>query len=257
MPLAVSCGFAALLLLAPAAQARPAASLTLNVTFFANGAISVTLPNGTPVGSTSGPPTVIPAGFYAVALAGPMGLPQGLPYFHLTGPAVDLLANMNEGGIESLTDRANFLPSSTYSWTDDDFPGVVHTFVTTADVEGTAPAPASSGKSSTAASQDVVGSAVIPAPKQLTGTVDAAGKPALAFDGKSVTSLKEGRYRISVTDRSARGGFTLEQGQRTVSLTGEKFVGKRSATITLTSGRWSFTTQPTGRKRFFLVTSRT
>jgi hypothetical protein len=34
-----------------------AGPLTLNVTFFANDTIAVTLPNGTSVRSTSGPPT--------------------------------------------------------------------------------------------------------------------------------------------------------------------------------------------------------
>ncbi len=62
--------------------------------FAANGTISVTLPDGTPVGSPGGAPTVIPAGFYAVMFSGPAGT-TGVPYFQLTGPGVDILENMD------------------------------------------------------------------------------------------------------------------------------------------------------------------
>ena len=61
-----------------------AVSLSLDVSFSATGQISVTLPDGTPVGSTSGAPTVIPAGFYTVVLSAPGGCTE-LPYFDLEG----------------------------------------------------------------------------------------------------------------------------------------------------------------------------
>ncbi len=51
-----------LLALAPVAQGRTSAGNALDVTFTADGVITMTLPDGTPVGTTSGAPTVIPAG---------------------------------------------------------------------------------------------------------------------------------------------------------------------------------------------------
>src|SRR5215831_16948955 len=134
---------AGLCLTGPAQGASP---LTLNVTFFANDTVAVTLGDGTPVGTTSGAPTIIPAGYYTVQISGPMGLPNGLPYFQLTGPGVDLLSNLNEGGVDSARDQVTFATSSTYTWTDDAIPGVVHTFVTSAEIGGAAPATAVSPK---------------------------------------------------------------------------------------------------------------
>jgi hypothetical protein len=55
------------LVLAPAANAGRHATLSLTVTFTANGVVTVTLPDGTPVGSTGGAPTVIPAGYYTLS----------------------------------------------------------------------------------------------------------------------------------------------------------------------------------------------
>jgi hypothetical protein len=74
---------AALLVLAPAAGARDAADLSLQVTFTATGSISVTLPDGAPVGTTSGAPTVIPAGYYTIHFSGPLNVAAGMPYFNL------------------------------------------------------------------------------------------------------------------------------------------------------------------------------
>ena len=137
-----ACGIVVATALSSAA-ALPAASgavgataLTLDVTFSANNTIAVTLPDGTSVGTASGAPSAIPAGYYTVVLTGPMGLPSGLPYFHLSGPAVDLLSNLNEGGLETDTEHATLQPSSLYTWTDDALPGIAYRFTTTANIAG-------------------------------------------------------------------------------------------------------------------------
>jgi hypothetical protein len=238
---AVAWSLVAFVAVAAAATGRAAGPLTLDVTFFANETITVTLPDGTQVGATSGAPTVIPAGYYTVQMTGPMGLPQGIPYFHLTGPGVDFLANLNEGGLESATDRVTFRPSSTYTWTDDAIPGVVHTFVTTADVQGAAPTTAVSPKKGAPTSdQDVVGSGIVPQRGTLTGAVSGTGQVTLAFKGKGVVALQAGTYRITVTDRSATSGFLLEKAGHPIrSVTGAPYVGTHSVSIDLTAGRWT------------------
>ena len=109
---------AGLLLLPSAAQSGSAASLSLYVSFFANGTISVTLPDGSSLGVTSGAPPVIPAGYYTLVFSGPGGC-TALPYFHLTGPGANIVTNMAEGATQKTTNTANFLPSSTYVWSDD------------------------------------------------------------------------------------------------------------------------------------------
>ena len=145
------------------------------------------------------------------------------------------------------TINAYFLPNSTYVWHDDGIPDVLYSFRTSADVLGAPPAPTvpkspvpKSGLPTTS-SNDVVGSAIAPFRGTLVGKVSAAGSLSLAYRGKGITSLLPGRYRITVVDRSSTSGFTLQKVEHSaVSLTGRAFIGKRSATVRLTSGRWSF-----------------
>ncbi len=236
----------AVLVLAPSGRAGGATNPSLDVTFSVSGAISVTLPDGTPVGSPNGAPTVIPAGYYTLLMSGPGGCTE-LPYFMLKGPGENVLDDMDLGEMKA-SENAYFLPNSTYTWSDDAYPDVVYTFVTSADVEGTSPPPASTdsgspvtGTQSTVSSQDVVGSAIAPFRGTLTGAVSPAGTLTLAYRGKSVTSLSPGRYAITVADNSTRSGFMLEKnGHDAMRLTGAAFVGKRTATVDLTSGRWVF-----------------
>jgi hypothetical protein len=233
------------LLLVPAAHGRPLASLSLNISFFANGTISVTTPDGTPLGVTSGAPQIIPAGFYTLLFSGPGGC-TSLPYFHLTGPGANIVTNMAEGATQKTTNTVDLLPSSTYVWTDDAFPGVLHSFTTSAVVEGAPPsgAPSSSGSAGNGKGvsyPDIVGSEIVPFRGTLTAAVTAAGRLSLAFEGKSVTRLESGRYTIAVTDRSSSRGFTLQKAKHAmVAITGSAFTGNHSATVHLTAGRWVF-----------------
>lgn len=250
---------AALLALAPAAQGRTAANLSLVVNFLASGSITVTLPDGTPVGVASGSPTVIPAGFYTVQEIGPGGC-TNLPYFDLRGPGESIVDNMDEGELAAATINANFQPNSTYTWRNDNLnPPVVYTFVTSSVIEGTAPLPPAAtgitaGSHSSATSTDVVGSGLAPLRGALAAAVSAAGKLSLAAGGKSVTTLTAGRYTITVNDRSRKSGFMLESAKHaTLSITGVAFVGKRSTTVDLTAGRWYLTPSPSAKKTASIV----
>ncbi len=240
---ALSAVVAGLLLLGPAVQARGDGALTLDVAFFSNGAISVTLPDGTPVGSTNGAPTVIPAGFYQVVMSGPGGCIQ-LPLFDLSGPGASVVGDMSGGETTAEVHNAYFLPNTTYTWrTDTANTNVIHTFMTSGTVAGAAPG-TSGGQgqgATTPTSEDIVGSAILPFRGTLTGAVSASGRLTFAFRGKSVTTLAPGRYRLAVSDRSTTSGFFLQRLKRTVTVTGAVFTGKRSPTISLTAGTWAFT----------------
>jgi hypothetical protein len=242
---AVSFGLSCLV---SAAQGRSAASLALEVSFSYTGAVSVTLPDGTPVGTTSGAPTLIPAGFYTVSVSQPGCM--DVPYFELDGPGVDILDNMDGGELVNDSHEVEFQPDSSYSWSTDATPGVSYMFVTSADVEGTppasspSPAPASSS-GRPVSNSDPVGSAVVPFRGTLAGAVSAAGRLTLAYQGKSVTRLPSGRYKINVVDASAHRGFTLQENKHApVGVTGAAFVGKASVTVNLTPGQWFFTAGP-------------
>jgi len=245
---------------ASGAQAQRAASLTLDIAFFVNGTVTVTLPNGTPVGSTSGPPTVIPAGSYTLEVVGPGGCSQ-LPLLYLNGPGVNMNDDMTGGEVTNETYIVNFPPNSTYTWhTDRGVSSAIHTFVTSAAVDSTGSgntsgASSSSGKSSKPTSEDIVGSAIVPFRGTLSGAVSGAGRLTLSYKGKSVTHLTAGRYRITVTDRSAMNGFLLEKVKHApVSVTSEAFVGKRSVSVTLTAGRW-IVAPHLGRTTYSIVVS--
>ena len=244
------------LLVAPAAQARTAAAPTLLVEFYPDGLITVTLPDGTPVGSTSGSPTLIPAGYYTVLMSGPGGCVQ-LPLFDLRGPGASIVSDMNGGEVDASSFNAYFLPNSTYTWrTDRGLSSAVHTFATSSSVAGSVGVQSGTTTTSSAGkptSDDIVGSDVAPYRGTLTGVVSAGGRLTVAFNGKSVTTLKPGRYTISVTDRSSSSGFLLQKAkQKATSITGAAFIGKHSAKVDLTAGTWIVTPRP-GQTTFSLV----
>jgi hypothetical protein len=245
----------ALAILTSAAQGRTAAPLSLKVNFSLNGAITVTLPNGTPVGSTSGSPTVIPAGYYIVDMNGPGGC-AAMPHFTLRGPGVQIFDNLNEGESDHVEYNANLMPNSTYVWSSDAAPGVAHTFATSPDVVGTAPPRPANGLSSsnhtTVKSTDFVGSQILPFRGKITAAVSTAGKLSLAYNGKSIGRLNAGRYTIAVTDKSTLSGFTLQKLRHAATaLSGRAFVGKKSAKVELTPGKWVFS--PGGGKQPYTI----
>ena len=227
----------------PAQGAAPAP--TLLVTFFTNGSITVTLPDGTPVGSTSGAPTVIPAGYYSVLMDGPGGCIQ-LPLFQLSGPGASIVSDMNGGEVDASTFNAFFLPNSTYTWhTDRGASSAVHTFTTS----GTVAAPAANQTTTTTpvtssgkpTSNDIVGSGIAP----LRGTLTAAVSPTGVLSVQHYApTMKAGRYRLSVTDKSTTRGLQLRKATtKPLTFTGAAFVGKRTGTVTLTPGTWVLTTR--------------
>lgn len=75
----------------------------------------------------------------------------------------------------------------------------------------------------------------------LRGAVTADAKITLTQNGKKVTRLKAGTYRIVVRDASGDHNFALRKaGGATKQLTTVPFTGTRTATVTLTNGRWEF-----------------
>ena len=238
-----------LLASASAAQSRVAAPLVLKVDFATNGAITVSLPNGTPVGTTGGTPTTIPAGYYVVEMSGPGGC-TAMPHFSLKGPGTQIFDNLNEGESDYVEYNANLAPNSTYVWSSDAVPGVVHTFVTSSDVVGTAPPKSPGGLTSsnhtTVNSSDLIGSRILKFQGTIVGDVTTAGKVTLAFKGKSVANLKAGRYTVTVADKSSASGVMFQKAGHTAltAVTGPMFVGKRSAEIRLTAGKWLVVPHP-------------
>ena len=213
---------------AQGAQAARTATPQLYVNFFASGTIAVTLPDGTPIGVTSGTPTTIPAGYYQLVFSGPGGC-SALPYFHLTGPGTNIVANMNEGLAQKTQSVADLQPNSTYQWSSDAFPGVMHTFATSAVVEGTAPPQAATPPKPTGkavSSSSLIGSAVGGSAKTLAVTVTGSHVAVAA------KRLPAGRYTLTV-----RGALPLLV---TTPTHKRLTIAKRQTALALTAGRWLF-----------------
>jgi hypothetical protein len=248
-----------------AAPSMSASNPVLNVNFSAQGSASVTLADGTPVGSTSGAPTVISAGYYAISLSGP---PASLGLINFAGPGVSLHASLDPCA-DGATYEAYFAPNSTYTWRNPDSPAVVGTFATSSVVVGTrppsmgSPSPAAStpGSSEAVGNQGLIGSAAsaattVPFRGQLRGSVSSSGSLNLTFKAKHVVRLLAGNYTITITDRSARKGFILQENlQPPVTISGLGFVGKRAMTVDLSAGQWSFAPSILDKGTNFTVSS--
>jgi hypothetical protein len=243
-------GFGAALVLVAAAQARSSANPSLSVSFVPDGTVSVTTSDGMTVGTSSGAPTVIPAGYYTLFFSGIQGC-GAVPYFQLSGPGVNIITG--ERNNTSLPPNVHLLPASTYSWSDAGTPGVVYQFTTSSEVVGSPPV-ALTGPPGTFSSQDIVGSGLHPSVGSLSATIAANGKVTLLDAGRPPSKLKPGRYTFTVVSHDPRSGFAIElPTSHTVAVARGAFSGKRSVSVTLTAGQWIFVATRGNARSSFVV----
>jgi len=233
---------AGLAALVPVAQARSAANPVLRVQWNLDGTVGVSLADGTPVGTRTGAPTVIPAGYYTLLMFGPGGC-SNIPYFTLKGPGENIVENMDGGELSTYQMNAYFSPNSTYSWHSDVDTTVVYTFSTNSSVVGSPPPVVgpkglSSSNHGTAVSENPLGANAMTFQGTLAASVSPAGKVTLSFKGKNVSSLKAGSYKVAVVDSSSSNGLMLQKIKRVLTVTGLKFVGKHTGKVNLTAGKW-------------------
>lgn len=245
---------AGLLGFSPTALARTDALPTLNVTFSAAGAITFTAPDGSTIGTTSGAPGSLTAGYYTVSLTGPGGCTI-TPYFELTGPGENIVDNLEQGQEWQDSYTADFLPNSTYTWRSSASPGLVYTFATTSNVVDSAPPVITSSGSfsgSDSHNSDVVGSAVTPFEGSLSGVVSAIGKLTISYRGKPVSKLAAGRYTMTVSDEDVKVGLVVEQvGHAPLHLS----AATTSTSLVLTPGNWIFATSARGSSHVVAVSA--
>jgi hypothetical protein len=189
---------------------------------------------------------------------------QGHAQFQLTGPGVDLSTTLFNGcSSNQILPVQTFQPNSTYSAQDNNQPSVARVVFTTL-VSGS-PTPPTSPLTRTSTgpgtlSTDVVGSAASKGAAPLRGrlavVVTAGGKLTLTLKGKTPSTLRAGRYDVSVVDHSKTAGSAIEELHHpATSLAGTSFVGHRSTAIDLQAGQWLFYRTPGGKKTYFLVAS--
>lgn len=194
----------------------------------------------------------LPPGAYQLLVSMPnptSGYSCVTPNFGMTGPGVNIQVVFPDQSID--VDQPTTLePSSTYVVEDANAPSATEmTFATAASGSSASLLPAqptTTLPASGASQPDIVGSASASATSAsthnvLAATVSAAGRATLESKARAVASLTAGKYEITVDDASAHAGFSLRRGDgKPIALTGVAFVGKRTTTVTLTAGRWSF-----------------
>ena len=77
----------------------------------------------------------------------------------------------------------------------------------------------------------------------LKGVVGPGYSIKLTMNGKKVKSLKAGKYKFAITDKSTIHNFTVEWekgGHFEKHVTSTPFTGAKSAVITLKHGSWSY-----------------
>ena len=81
----------------------------------------------------------------------------------------------------------------------------------------------------------------------LRGTVGPGFTISLKLDGKRVTTLKAGKYKLVVADKAAAHNFELEQesgGNFDKDATTVPFVGTKTIMVTLKKGKWKYYCEP-------------
>ena len=250
---------------APAHAALP----TLHVTYAMNCTFTITDDAKQPV--TSIAPgnyqvqVTTPVAFGGIDLSGTndMTACKGFVQFHLTGPGVNVETTLMDGDAGFDLMPVTFQAGQTYTATDGNQPTVARVSFTTSSSGSAAPVPTSttSPTSSKKTSTGGAGNSVLgtPLPTALRGTLVATvghnGALTLTDRGLLVTSLKSGRYRVVVDDRSSIAGFTLQRlKQPAQTVSGATFVGKKTATISFGAGQWFFYPAGTsGKKTYFIV----
>ena len=263
---------AAVLVGSGSGAANDAGLPTLYVAYAMNCTFSITNDAGAPI-------TQIAPGTYQVQITTPvvfadvdltddqgtMVACQSFVQFQITGPGVNLATTLQDGDEDYGLIDATFQPGSSYAAVDNNQPSVARVVFTTASSgapvipttrlrrrtgKGSSQSQLIGSKSSTATKSAVVSRGT------LLATVSAGGRLSLTFGGKPVSTLKSGRYTITVDDHSKRSGFLVQESGDTASTVSTgAFTGKRSVTVSLAKGQWFFYPSFIGTKTYFLVSS--
>ena len=149
------------------------------------------------------------------------------------------------GESPSATHRVNFLPSSTYTWRNDEQPSLVFSFNTSSAPSasssgssgsssgGSSSSGSTSGKSSSSKSKDLVGSSIVPYRGTLSGDVSTTGKLSLMYLGKERSRRSRPaatRCRFSTRHRRPRSSCR-SWARRRSKVSGATFVGKHAMTL--------------------------
>jgi hypothetical protein len=233
----------------------------------ADSTLEVRLDTGVRIRTSTAPGVVIAPGTYStVVISEVPEFRDDYHMFHLTGPGVNLQTDLLAGDERAEPHTVVLQPNSVYTFRDERNASLGAVFFSTSGagtaVSGTTNSSAGSGASAgsgpttsntpVSKNTDQVGSKV-KVRGSLAGSVSTAGKLRLLFKGKQVSSLRAGRYTVSVLDETSKGAFVLQlRNKAPVTISGKVHIGRSTVTLTLTAGQWMFYSSP-GKKTFFVV----
>ncbi len=236
-----------------AVSSNTAVSPTMHAVVHENNDIALTFDDGSPVGSQAREVPTIPAGTYTVRVIDDASEHN----FHLVGPGVDMATGTGDSATPTWT--VTFQAGGTYRFvcdTHSDFMyGVFQASGSSAGSSsggssggsssgGSSSGGSSSGGSSSSGSKSgSSGSSSSSLRGTLAGTVGADGQLKLAFQGKAVSKLKSGRYKITVVDKTPVRSFVVQENKRSpITVSGASFVGTHSVIVDFKVGQWTFYT---------------
>jgi hypothetical protein len=237
-----------------------AATSALTLEYTESGTLTLITAAGTTFRSTTTPGAVISPGQYQVIFNNDMPDSHDIQHqFRFQGPGVNLQTDLAAGDNKTELYDVVLAPSATYVYADDRQPNLARITVTTASSASVAAGSTTTShgapSSGTSTNSSIAGSDIKKHPfrGKLAAVVGGSGKLTLTAGGSPITRLLSGRYAITVSDRTARGGFTVQHaGKKAIALTGAAFVGTRTVTVTFTVGGWTFYSA-SGKKRTFTV----
>src|SRR5579862_1377233 len=227
-------------------------TVVVAVTYSADCSFTVAVEAGPTLDSTGtgASSATIPPGPYQFTVRTP--LPDNLwngttckqAQFSMTGPGVTYSSVLGtDSGPYSATFNETFQPSSTYTLVEATRAGNPVTLTTTATGTSSSllpPPPPSTAKGGSVQAP-LIGSEIMPFRGSLVAVVTPANKPSVMSGKKQVAKVKPGRYSIVVNDDSASGGLSVQKRHgKARSLTSAKFKGRRTVSLTLTAGDWTF-----------------
>jgi hypothetical protein len=238
----------------PAGAATPIFSTVpaMYVTYSANCTFTLTTDGGITIDSPSAPGVQIPPGPYQLQIrTAPDGSLQPAacpaPSFQLTGPGVSYASTAVGGAGGPVQATQTFQAGATYVAVDANHLSLGEKVFTTAASGSSSsllpPPPADAGAGG-ATQADLIGSAIMPFRGTLEATVvGGSARSTLVAGGKAVTTLRAGRYTVVAVDRSTTDGlFVRKQGRKPTTLSGIAFTGRRSVSVNVTVGTWTFYT---------------
>jgi hypothetical protein len=239
-----------------AISSHSAVSPTMHAFVHEDASIGLTFDDGTMIGSQGKTPPTIPPGTYTIRVTDDAYTHN----FHLFGPGVEMATPVDE--LASPTWTVTFQPGGTYKFQCDVHADYMYGVFLTSGASsssggsssggsssgGSSSGGSSSGGSSSAGSKSSAttskaGGSQTTLLGTLAGTVGSAGKLTLALNGKAVSKLKAGRYKVTVVDKTPARSFVIKQnGHSAITVSGVAFVGTHSVTVNLTAGQWTFST---------------